>query len=83
MDYCPEKNDQVVLIFEDGMIEKPLVIGCIPRDKDSFLKKAVTEKNTKKQIQTRNGSRITFEDDENEDDDESDYEYEDKDENKK
>lgn len=65
--FIPEKNDQVVLIFEDGMIEKPLVIGCIPRDKDSFLKKAVTEKNTKKQIQTRNGSRITFEDDENED----------------
>ena len=65
--FLPEKEDQVILVFEDGNIEKPYVIGCIPRDKDSYLKKVVTEKNQKKQIQTRNGSRITFEDDENED----------------
>lgn len=65
--FLPEKDDQVVLVFEDGNIEKPFVIGCIPRDKDKYLKKTVTEKNQKKQIQTRNGSRLTFEDDENED----------------
>lgn len=64
--FLPEKDDQVVLVFEDGNIEKPYIIGCIPRDKDSILKKSVTEKNQIKQIQTRNGSHITFWDDEEE-----------------
>lgn len=61
--FLPEKEDQVLLAFEDGNIEKPYIIGCIPKDKDSYLKKSVTEKNQVKQIQTRNGSRITFFDD--------------------
>lgn len=65
--FLPEKGDQVLLIFEDGNIEKPYVIGCIPKDKDKFLRKSATEYNQIKQIQTRNGSRITFWDDENED----------------
>jgi uncharacterized protein involved in type VI secretion and phage assembly len=61
--FLPEKGDQVLLIFEDGNIEKPFVIGCIPKDKDKFLKKSANENNQTKQIQTRNGSRITFWDD--------------------
>lgn len=65
--FLPEKGDQVLLVFEDGNIEKPYVIGCIPKDKDRFLKKTADEHNGIKQIQTRNGSRITFQDDENED----------------
>lgn len=65
--FLPEKGDQVILIFEDGNIEKPFVIGCIPKDKDKFLKKSVNEHNQIKQIQTRNGSRITFWDDVDED----------------
>lgn len=65
--FLPEKGDQVLLVFEDGNIEKPYVIGCIPKDKDRFLKKTADEHNGIKQIQTRNGSRITFRDDENED----------------
>ncbi len=65
--FLPEKGDQVLLIFEDGSIEKPYVIGCIPRDKDKFLRKSANEHNQIKQLQTRNGSRITFWDDENED----------------
>ncbi len=64
--FLPEKGDQVLLIFEDGNIEKPYVIGCIPKDKDKFLKKAADEHNQAKQIQTRNGSNISFWDDENE-----------------
>lgn len=61
--FLPEKEDQVILVFEDGNIEKPYIIGCIPRDKDTYLKQSATEKNQVKQIQTRNGSRITFFDD--------------------
>ncbi len=64
--FLPEKGDQVLLIFEDGNIEKPYVIGCIPKDKDKFLKKAANEHNQAKQIQTRNGSNISFWDDESE-----------------
>ncbi len=65
--FLPEKGDQVLLIFEDGNIEKPYVIGCIPKDKDKFLKNTANEHNQIKQLQTRNGSRISFWDDENED----------------
>lgn len=65
--FLPEKGDQVLLVFEDGNIEKPFVIGCIPKDNDKFLKKSANEQNQIKQIQTRNGSRISFSDDENED----------------
>ena len=60
-------GDQILLIFEDGNIEKPYVIGCIPKDKDKFLKNTANEHNQIKQLQTRNGSRISFWDDENED----------------
>ncbi len=65
--FLPEKGDQVLLVFEDGNIEKPYVIGCIPKDKDRFLKSSANEHNQTKQLQTRNGSRISFWDDENED----------------
>lgn len=65
--FLPEKGDQVLLVFEDGNIEKPYVIGCIPKDKDKFLKGAADGHNQIKQLQTRNGSRISFWDDENED----------------
>ena len=61
--FLPEIGDQVLLVFEDGNIEKPYVIGCIPRDNDKLLRKSTDENNGTKQIMTRNGSRITFEDD--------------------
>ncbi|MCM1257766.1 MAG: phage baseplate assembly protein V [Roseburia sp.] len=61
--FLPEKEDQVLLVFEDGNIEKPFVVGCIPKDNDSYLKKTAAENNQLKQIQTRNGSRLTFFDD--------------------
>lgn len=60
--FLPEKQDQVLLAFENGNIEKPYIVGCIPRDNDKFLKGAADENNTYKKIQTRNGSCIIFED---------------------
>ncbi|MBO5292133.1 MAG: hypothetical protein J6B10_03010 [Lachnospiraceae bacterium] len=60
--FIPEKQDQVLLAFENGNIEKPYVIGCISRDNDSFLRKCADEKNKNKKIVTRNGSYILFED---------------------
>ena len=60
--FLPEIGDQVLLLFEDGNIEKPYIIGSIPTDKDQFLKKSVGENNEIKQIMTRNGNKIVFED---------------------
>lgn len=60
--FLPEVGDQVLLAFEQGNIEKPYVIGCIPKNSNSFLTRAVDEKNQFKQITTKNGNTILFED---------------------
>lgn len=60
--FLPEVGDQVLVVFEDGNIEKPYIIGAIPKVKAKFLKKNVDEKNSKKAIQTRYGNRMIFTD---------------------
>ncbi len=60
--FLPEVGDQVLLVFEQGNIEKPYVIGCIPKDSDEILKKSVDEKNQYKKIVTKNGNQLYFED---------------------
>lgn len=64
--FLPEVGDQVLLVFEHGNIEKPYVIGCIAKENDRFLTKAVNEKNQIKKIVTKNGNTIQFEDMEDE-----------------
>ena len=58
--FLPEVGDQVLVVFEQGNIERPFVIGCIPRDKDKMLKASADEKNTKKRIVTKHGNAINF-----------------------
>lgn len=58
--FLPEVGDQVLLIFEQGNIEKPFVIGAVAKDADQFLKKSVSEKNEKKRIVTKHGNAINF-----------------------
>jgi len=60
--FLPEVGDQVLLAFENGNIEKPYIIGCIPKDNNKFLTQAVDEKNQFKRIVTKNGNTIAFED---------------------
>lgn len=60
--FVPEVGDQVLLVFEQGNIEKPYVIGCVPKDNDKFLTKAVDKDNQIKRIITKNGNTIDFED---------------------
>jgi len=60
--FLPEIGDQVLLAFEQGNIEKPYVIGCVPKDNNPFLKKSVHQKNQIKRIVTKNGSTIRFDD---------------------
>lgn len=60
--FQPELGDQVLLAFEQGNIEKPYVIGCVPKDSNSFLKNAYDQDNQYKKIITRNGNSVIFED---------------------
>lgn len=60
--FLPEEGDQVLVAFEQGNIERPYIIGALPKDSNSFLKKAVHEKNQVKKITTRYGSTIQFDD---------------------
>lgn len=60
--FIPEKQDQVLLAFENGNIEKPYIIGCVPRDNDRLIRQNADADNTNKRIMTRNGSFILFED---------------------
>ncbi|MCR5597471.1 MAG: phage baseplate assembly protein V [Lachnospiraceae bacterium] len=62
--FLPEVGDQVLLAFEQGNIERPYIIGCVPKyDKDQFIKGVVDENNKTKAITTKHGSTITFTDD--------------------
>jgi uncharacterized protein involved in type VI secretion and phage assembly len=60
--FLPEIGDQVLLAFENGNIEKPYVIGCVQKDNDQFLTKSVDKDNKIKQIITKNGSELRFDD---------------------
>ena len=60
--FLPEVGDQVLLAFEGGNIERPYVIGCVPKDNNKFLTGSVDQGNQIKRIVTKHGSTITFED---------------------
>ena len=60
--FLPEVGDQVLLAFEGGNIEKPYIIGCVPKDDSQLLSKTVDENNQYKRIMTKNGNAVIFED---------------------
>ncbi|MDD6332251.1 MAG: phage baseplate assembly protein V [Clostridium sp.] len=60
--FLPEIGDQVLLVFEQGNIEKPYVIGCIPKEADKFFRSTVKQNNELKRIVTKHGSTLEFED---------------------
>ena len=62
MYFQPEIGDQVLLAFEQGNIEKPYVIGCVPKESNQFLKKAYDRENQYKKITTKHGNSVIFED---------------------
>ncbi|MBQ7680053.1 MAG: hypothetical protein IJT34_09425 [Butyrivibrio sp.] len=73
--FLPEIGDEVLVGFEQGNIERPYILGCIPRDNDQFLTKSVDEKNQIKRIVTKHGSTIRFEDNADDDNGEKDKIY--------
>ncbi len=60
--FLPEIGDQVLVVFEEGIIDRPYVIGCINKSSDKFLSKSKHKDNQHKRIVTRHGSAIVFED---------------------
>ncbi len=70
--FIPETGDQVVLAFEEGNIEKPYVIGCIPKDNSKLLSSSADADNQYKRIRTKHGSEITFVDNKDNEDGEKD-----------
>lgn len=60
--FLPEVGDQVLLAFENGNIERPYVIGCIPQDSNQFLTDSTDSDNRYKRIVTKNGNTLQFED---------------------
>ncbi len=70
--FLPEIGDQVLVVFEEGIIDRPYVIGCIQKSSDKFLSKSKHKNNQHKRIVTRHGSAIEFEDVGDENDPEGD-----------
>lgn len=60
--FLPEVGDQVLVVFEGGCIEKPYIIGCIPRDNSCLISQNANRGNTKKTIVSTAGSRLAFDD---------------------
>jgi uncharacterized protein involved in type VI secretion and phage assembly len=58
----PEVGDQVLLAFEGGKIEKPYIIGCLYKEKDSMLSDAADADNQIKQFTTKHGNTIRLTD---------------------
>ena len=55
--FLPEKDDQVLVAFEHGNIEKPYVIASLPRDGDRVISETADADN---QLKTRHGSSLLF-----------------------
>lgn len=56
--FLPEVGDQVIVGFEEGNIERPYILGCVPLMNDNFLKKAADADNQFKKIVSTHGNTI-------------------------
>src|SRR6185295_6824457 len=60
--FIPEKDDEVLVMFEHGAMDRPLVIGALWGGKDKPPDKNPGG-NPRRVIKSRQGSKITFDDD--------------------
>ncbi|MCR5278215.1 MAG: phage baseplate assembly protein V [Lachnospiraceae bacterium] len=60
--FLPEVGDQVLVAFEGGNIERPYIIGCIPKATDKFLKDSADENNQFKKIISTHGNTLLMTD---------------------
>jgi uncharacterized protein involved in type VI secretion and phage assembly len=61
--FIPEIDDEVLVLFEHGDINRPIVIGALWNGKDKPHAKNADGKNAQRVIKSRGGSKITFDDD--------------------
>ena len=62
--FIPEKDDEVLCLFEHGDLDRPLVVGALWNGKDKPSDKNPGG-NPRRVIKSRQGSKITFDDDQN------------------
>jgi hypothetical protein len=60
--FLPEKDDQLLIVFEHGDIHKPLIIGTAWSKKQEPPEVNQTGKNNTKLIKSRSGHRVIFDD---------------------
>jgi len=60
--FLPEKGDEVLVMFEHGEIQRPVVIGALWNGIDEPPEKNMG-KNERRVLVSREGSRVTFDDD--------------------
>lgn len=60
--FLPEVGDQVLLVFENGNIERPYVIGCIPKENSQILQTNTKKDNNLKTIRTKSQSFFEIDD---------------------
>src|SRR5512139_1884124 len=60
--FIPEKDDEVLCLFEHGDISRPLIVGALWNGKDKAPDKNPGG-NPRRVIKSRAGSKITFDDD--------------------
>src|SRR4051794_34768922 len=59
--FIPEKDDEVLVMFEHGDVNRPIVIGALYNGKDKPPDKNPGS-NPRRMIKSRGGSKITFDD---------------------
>lgn len=60
--FIPDVNDEVLIVFEKGMKDRPYVIGVLWNDTDKPPANVADEKNTKRFFKSKTGSVIEFDD---------------------
>ena len=63
--FIPEPEDEVLVVFEHGDLNRPLIIGSLWNGKDTPPGDNKNGKNDARMIKSRQGSKVTFDDSEN------------------
>ena len=63
--FIPEPEDEVLVIFEHGDLNRPLIVGSLWNGKDTPPSDNKTGKNDQRMIKSRQGSKVTMDDGDN------------------